>query len=80
MGLFVQFGLQNRTIRTKKDAKNAHGAVGVVEVASSSLVTQTIKGVHKTLELWRLLFFRVKVLACSHSDTPSAVTDGVLRL
>ena len=43
MGLFVQFGLQNRTIRTKKDAKNAHGAVGVVEAASSSLVTQTNK-------------------------------------
>ena len=34
MGLFVQFGLQNLTIRTKKDAKNAHEAVGVVEAAS----------------------------------------------
>ena len=41
MWLFVQFGLQNRTIGAKKDAKNAHGAVGVVEAASSSLVTQT---------------------------------------
>ena len=37
MGLFVRFGLQNRTIRTKKDAKNAHGAVGVIEITSSSL-------------------------------------------
>ena len=36
MGLFVQFGLQNRTIRTKKDAKNVHGAGGVVEAASAS--------------------------------------------
>ena len=26
MWLFVRFGLQNRTMRTKKDAKNSHGA------------------------------------------------------
>ena len=43
MRLFVQFSLQNRAVRTKKYAKNAHGAVGVVEAASSSLVTQTKK-------------------------------------
>ena len=41
MGLFVQFGLQNRTIRTEKDAKNAHGVEGGGRGASPSLVTQT---------------------------------------
>ena len=30
LALFVKFGLQNRTIRTKKDVKNAHGAVGAI--------------------------------------------------
>ena len=37
MRLFVQFSLQIRTIRTKKDAKNYHGAVGVVEAESASV-------------------------------------------
>jgi hypothetical protein len=78
MGLFVQFGLQNWTIRTKKDAKNSHGAARVVEDASSSFVTQTIKGVHNAFELWAPFIFWVKVLACGHSAKPSAVIDGIL--
>ena len=41
--LFVLFSLQNWTKRTKKCQKNEHLAVGVVEAASSSLVTQTKK-------------------------------------
>ena len=53
---FVRFGLQNRTIRTKKDAKNLHGAVGVVEAASSSLVTQTKKPL-ETLHFPMLFLF-----------------------
>ena len=56
MGLFVQFGLQNLTIRTKKDAKNSHGAVGVVEAASSSLVTQTISSVHNESDEHSIFF------------------------
>ena len=50
----------------------------MVEAASSSLVTQTIKGVHNTFELWTPFIFWVKVLACGHSAKPSAVIDGIL--
>ena len=31
--------------------------IGVVEAASSSLVTQTIKGVHNAFELWAPFIF-----------------------
>jgi len=44
----------------------------------SSLVTQTIKGVHNAFELWAPFIFWVKVLACGHSAKPSAVIDGIL--
>ena len=74
MGLFVQFGLQNRTIRTKKDAKNVHGAVGVVEAASSSLVTQTISNVHNRFQLWTLdIFFNINI------ETGNAAVDDFFK-
>ena len=40
--------------KTQNNPKNVKTAIGVVEAASSSLVTQTISSVHNRFKLWTL--------------------------
>jgi hypothetical protein len=50
IGLYIIFFGQKSTIWTLNHAKNHTPLLGVVEVASSSLVTQTSSEVHKRID------------------------------